>query len=87
MSQHITARSNMVAKGAQRDVPNNVAICCIKNVVIVWPELQMSLKIIDISVRLAVHMQFNCWLKALLLTVHLGLEHLGMSPSMIVCCV
>ena len=32
-------------------------------------------------------MQFNCQLIALLLTVHLGLEHLGTSPSMIVCCV
>ena len=32
-------------------------------------------------------MQFNCRLIALLLTVHLALEHLGMSPSMIVCCV
>ena len=30
MSQHVATRRNMVAKRAQHDTPNNVAICCIE---------------------------------------------------------
>ena len=42
-TKHVVTRRNRVAKRTQHVASNNVAICCVENVAIVWPGLR-SLK-------------------------------------------
>ena len=43
-TKHVVTRRNRVAKRTQHVASNNVAICCVENVAIVWPGLNSSRK-------------------------------------------